>query len=43
VFGRRILSESAQARVNEKMYEEVDPQDRKRERGDIEAKESQRK
>jgi len=43
VFGRRILPESAQARMNEKMYEEVNPQDRKRERGDIEAKESQRK
>lgn len=38
VFGRRILTEAAQAKQNEKMYEEVDPEDLKRERGDIEAK-----
>lgn len=42
VFGRRFLSESAQARMNEKMYEEVEPQDRKRSRGDIESKEAGR-
>ena len=40
VFGRRFLPESAQAKLNEKMYEEVDPEDHKRERGDIEAKEA---
>lgn len=38
VFGRRFLPESGQARMNEKLYEEVAPEDRKRERGDIEAK-----
>jgi len=38
VFGRRIMTEAAQAKQNEKMYEEVDVEDRKRERGDIEAK-----
>lgn len=40
VFGRRFLPESAQAKMNEKMYEEVEPEDQKRERGDIEAKEA---
>ena len=40
IFGRRFLPESAQAKKNEKMYEEVDPEDRKRERGDIERKEA---
>ena len=38
VFGRRFMSESAQAKMNEKMYGETDPADRKRERGDEEAK-----
>lgn len=38
VFSRRFMSESAQAKMNEKMYEEVAPEDVKRERGDIEAK-----
>jgi short-subunit dehydrogenase len=42
VFGRRFLSESAQARMNEKLYEEVDPEDRKRARGDVESKEARR-
>jgi short-subunit dehydrogenase len=38
VFGRRFLPESGQARMNEKMYEDVAPENRKRERGDIESK-----
>jgi short-subunit dehydrogenase len=42
VFGRRFLSESAQARMNEKLYEDVEPEDRKRARGDVESKESRR-
>lgn len=36
VAARRILSEGAQARVNQSFYEEVPPEDQKRERGDIE-------
>lgn len=36
VFGRRFLTESAQAKMNEKMYAETDPGERQRERGDIE-------
>jgi short-subunit dehydrogenase len=38
VFGRRFLPESGQARMNEKMYEEVPAEKQKRERGDIESK-----
>jgi len=38
VFSRRFLPESGQAKMNEKMYQEVPPEDQKRERGDIEAK-----
>lgn len=38
VFSRRFLPESGQAKMNETMYEEVKPEDRKRERGDIEEK-----
>jgi short-subunit dehydrogenase len=40
VLGGRMLSESAQAKMNEKMYENVAPEDHKRERGDVEAKEA---
>jgi short-subunit dehydrogenase len=40
VFGRRVLTESAQAKMNAKMYEEVPPEDRRRDRGDIETKEA---
>ena len=36
VAGRRILPESVQAKMNESMYEETDPSERKRERGDKE-------
>jgi len=36
VAARRILSESAQAKLNEKYYEEVPPEKRKRARGDVE-------
>jgi uncharacterized protein len=36
VAARRILSEGAQAKVNQKFYEEVPPEDQKRERGDFE-------
>ena len=43
VMGRRLMPESAQARMNEKMYEETDPRDRKRERGEIEADEAARR
>jgi Short-chain dehydrogenases of various substrate specificities len=42
VMGRRMMTEAAQARMNEKMYEETDPGERKRERGDVEAKASRR-
>lgn len=42
VMGRRLMPESMQARMNEKMYEETDPSERKRERGDIEAREAGR-
>jgi short-subunit dehydrogenase len=37
VFGRRLMPESAQAKMNEKMYGDTDPEERKRERGDVEA------
>ena len=30
VFSRRFLSEGAQAKFHEKLYEDVDPEDRKR-------------
>lgn len=43
VFSRRFLSEAGQAAKNEKMYEDVDPDDHKRERGDIEAKAVQKR
>jgi short-subunit dehydrogenase len=36
VAARRILSEGAQAKINQKFYEEVPPEDQKRERGDVE-------
>jgi short-subunit dehydrogenase len=36
VFGRRLMPESAQAKLNEKLYADTDPDDRKRERGDVE-------
>lgn len=36
VAARRVLSESAQAAMNEKFYEEVPPDQRKRKRGDLE-------
>ena len=36
VGARRILTESAQAKINAKMYEEVPPEDRTRSRGDKE-------
>ena len=38
VFTRRILSEHAQSKVNEKFYEDVDPEDIKHQRGDYEKK-----
>lgn len=40
VAGRRMMPIAAQARMNEKMYEKVDPEDRQRERGDIEDEEA---
>jgi short-subunit dehydrogenase len=42
VAARRILSEGAQAKINQKFYEEVPSQDQKRERGDIEKEASTR-
>jgi len=36
-FSRRLLPESTQAKMNEKLYKETDPADRKRERGDMAA------
>jgi uncharacterized protein len=38
VFARRVLPVAAQAKFNEKLYQNVKPKDRKRERGDIESK-----
>lgn len=37
VAARRVLTETAQAHLNEKFYQEVPPEDRKRSRGDVEA------
>jgi len=36
VFARRVLPESGEAKINEKLYQEVPPEDRKRQRGDVE-------
>src|SRR3954462_6374549 len=41
VAARRILSEGAQAKINQKFYEEVPPEDQKRERGDFEKEAAQ--
>lgn len=38
VGARRILTEHAQAKLNEKMYQEVPPEKQKRQRGDVESK-----
>lgn len=38
IFSRRFMTENAQAKMNEKMYEEVAPEDHKREPGEIAAK-----
>jgi short-subunit dehydrogenase len=38
IFSRRFLTEGAQAKMNEKMYEEVSPEDHQREPGEIAAK-----
>jgi short-subunit dehydrogenase len=38
VFSRRFMSESMQAGMNEKMYEDVPPGERTRERGDFESR-----
>lgn len=43
VAARRILSEGAQAKLNEKFYEEIPAEDQKRSRGDIEAAAAQEK
>ena len=37
VFSRRILPESAQAKINEKLYQRTEPSERTRERGELEA------
>jgi uncharacterized protein len=38
VAARRVLSQGAQAKLNRKFYENVSPEKRKRDRGDVEAK-----
>ena len=38
VFSRRLMSESAQAHLNQKFYELVDPKEHRCNRGDVEAK-----
>ncbi|MCD6051158.1 MAG: short-chain dehydrogenase/reductase [Verrucomicrobia bacterium] len=38
VFARRVMTESAQAKLNQQFYEEVDPSECKRERGELESK-----
>lgn len=42
VFSRRFMSESMQSKMNEKLYEDVPPEKRKRERGDMENKHANR-
>ena len=42
VGARRILSEHAQSHMNEKFYEELPPEDRKYDRGDMETKAAQK-
>lgn len=42
VFSRRFLPGAAQAKMNEKLYEDVEPEDRKRERGDKEMEAAER-
>lgn len=42
VFSRRLLSDSAQAKLNKKFYESVDKDEIKRKRGDIETKSHKR-
>lgn len=37
VFSRRLLTEHAQAKMNQRLYEDVPPSERRRERGDVEA------
>lgn len=43
VGARRVTRIATQARKNEKMYSDTDPAKRKRERGDVEAKEAAKK
>jgi short-subunit dehydrogenase len=43
VFARRFLTEGAQAKMNEKMMEELPPEDRKYERGDRETEAAQKR
>jgi short-subunit dehydrogenase len=43
VFSRRFLPVSAQAKMSEKLYEEVDPEDRKREPGEKEAEAAEKR
>jgi short-subunit dehydrogenase len=38
VFARRVMTESAQAKLNQQFYEDVDPSECKRERGELEFK-----
>ncbi|HEY1171324.1 MAG TPA: SDR family oxidoreductase [Verrucomicrobiae bacterium] len=38
VFARRVMTESAQAKLNQQFYEDVDPSECKRERGQLETK-----
>ena len=43
VFARRFLTESAQAKLNKKFYEKVPAEDQKRERGDLETAEAEKR
>lgn len=42
VFSRRMMPESAQAKMNEKLYAGTDPAKRKRDRGDVESKKAEK-
>lgn len=42
VFSRRMMPESAQAKMNEKLYASTEPSQRRRERGDVESKGKER-
>jgi short-subunit dehydrogenase len=41
VFARRVMTESAQAKLNQQFYEDIDPSECRRERGELETKAAQ--